>query len=495
LPVRDCDKKLRDMRIGIAATSCRQYNGYARVAFELSKRLHARGHQVHYFAFQAYFPVEQRGSERDTSFLASETDAHALEKDLPEAQRTGGFGDHLIRNWVVDKKLDVVVVYNDLMVLSRLLGKIDEGGRPSGTKLVAYVDLVYRYENEALLSFIREHTDACIAFTDHWAEELRANGFKRVFTAEHGFSSDVYRPIPKDLARAYLGLGACDDFLVVQLNRNQPRKRLDVCLEGFVLFIKTLTREPKRVRMILGCEVSRRRGAWDVLAVVRAYCRKHGVDAEDMSKRIVTLNNAHKRSDRDINALYNAADVGVNTAEGEGFGLCTFEGAGLGVPQIASAVGGMNDFLTKSTAVMLQPKWSYYVTRDAVGGEAQVCAPADVADALKHMYENRENLPSFGRRAQAKVLEYTWDRATDRFEKALLEIAAPAPAAPEATGAQQIEGARIEITGDTGPLAPRPPAGDPPAAAGDEEAAALQRQLEDLQKQIAALAARVSSTK
>jgi len=30
-------------------------------------------------------------------------------------------------------------------------------------------------------------------------------------------------------------------------------------------------------------------------------------------------------SDFDINVLYNVADLGINTADGEGFGLCNFE--------------------------------------------------------------------------------------------------------------------------------------------------------------------------
>lgn len=30
-------------------------------------------------------------------------------------------------------------------------------------------------------------------------------------------------------------------------------------------------------------------------------------------------------NDFDINVLYNVADVGINSADGEGFGLCNFE--------------------------------------------------------------------------------------------------------------------------------------------------------------------------
>ena len=445
---------MKAMKIGFCGTHPYQYNGYSRVAFELTRRLAAAGHEVHYFGFQNYYGAgDQRKAERDVSGLASVFDAHEEEKKLDEDQRTGGFGDNLVRGWAEERGLDVVVIYNDLLVLSRLLGKLRAPDKPSvRCKIVAYVDLVYRFENEALLNYIRNNTDAVVAFTQYWADELTAAGFGRVFVAEHGFSDDVFKPLPKSLARAYVGLPD-EDFLILNLNRNQPRKRLDVCMEGFVLFVKGLADEPVRARLVLGCETNRGRGAWDLLTVLRAYCRKHGADADDMAKRVITLNQAHRRTDRDINALYNSADVGINTAEGEGFGLCSFEGAGLGVPQVASAVGGVNDFLTKNTAIMLAPKWGYYVTRDGVGGEAQVCSAEDVAQGLAHLYANRATLKSFGKRAAARVKEFTWDRAAGRFAAALAAVAAPEAAAAATNGADQVEGTRLEITHDTGALA------------------------------------------
>jgi glycosyltransferase involved in cell wall biosynthesis len=39
-------------------------------------------------------------------------------------------------------------------------------------------------------------------------------------------------------------------------------------------------------------------------------------------------------SDADLNRLYNACAVGLNTSAGEGFGLVSFEHAAAGVPQV-----------------------------------------------------------------------------------------------------------------------------------------------------------------
>ena len=46
--------------------------------------------------------------------------------------------------------------------------------------------------------------------------------------------------------------------------------------------------------------------------------------------------------------MYNVGDIGINTCDGEGFGLCNFEQAGVGVPQIVPKVGGFLDFMQKS---------------------------------------------------------------------------------------------------------------------------------------------------
>jgi hypothetical protein len=43
--------------------------------------------------------------------------------------------------------------------------------------------------------------------------------------------------------------------------------------------------------------------------------------------------------DEDINMFYNVADVGVNSADGEGWGLCNFEQMGVGVPQVVPRGG------------------------------------------------------------------------------------------------------------------------------------------------------------
>jgi hypothetical protein len=50
-------------------------------------------------------------------------------------------------------------------------------------------------------------------------------------------------------------------------------------------------------------------------------------------------------ADDGINQLYNVADIGINTSDGEGYGLCQLEHLYTGAPQVVTDVGAYSDFL------------------------------------------------------------------------------------------------------------------------------------------------------
>jgi len=65
--------------------------------------------------------------------------------------------------------------------------------------------------------------------------------------------------------------------------------------------------------------------------------------------------------DDDINVFYNLADVGVNSADGEGWGLCNFEQMGVGVPQVVPDIGGFKEFITSSNSIIVKPERSFII--------------------------------------------------------------------------------------------------------------------------------------
>lgn len=124
---------------------------------------------------------------------------------------------------------------------------------------------------------------------------------------------------------------------------------------------------------------------------------------------ITSKDNAYK--DEDINMLYNAADVGISCAEGEGFGLCAIEQMATGVPQIVPEIGGYTEYCTADNALLVKPKTRYYVPQsNGITGEAQMIDVEDMARAMERYVFEGDLRAAHGALAKTKAAEYTWER-------------------------------------------------------------------------------------
>ena len=154
-------------------------------------------------------------------------------------------------------------------------------------------------------------------------------------------------------------------------------------------------------------------GGWDLSDLIISECRKYNINIDDLKKHLIILQNPQQITDFDINVMYNVGDIGFNTCDGEGFGLCNFEQAGVGVPQIVPNIGGFKDFFVKGrNALMIDPKWTYYCdhSRDYVAGEAEMCDINDYVEALEFYYKNRNVIEQHGKNAREHITEnYKWN--------------------------------------------------------------------------------------
>jgi glycosyltransferase involved in cell wall biosynthesis len=265
---------------------------------------------------------------------------------------------------------------------------------------------VYQNENNQLIRYLNEKLDAGIFFTKYWEKVAQDAGFKKPsYLLEHGISTDRFYPIPQKIARKYFDIPG-NDFIIMNLNRNQPRKRWDITLMAFVKYMST--NMDKNVKLLIATSL---KGGWDLVDILISECRKYSVNIEELKKHLIIIASPQKLSDKDINVLYNVADIGLNTASGEGFGLCSYEHAAIGIPQVLANVGGIKDFFTKDNCFLVHPKWSFYsdMTHDLVCGEAEVCAIDDIVQMFEYAYRNRNMLPAFGLKARKGIVEkYSW---------------------------------------------------------------------------------------
>lgn len=404
------------VRVVICGTHPSQYNGYSKVVYELAKHIGSHTNiELHVFGFQNFYDGKEHKVERQLPKTVSVYDAF-----LNEEPKSKGFGETLIVDYLNRVQPDIVIIYNDLVVITTLLDQIEQKIPSRKFKLYPYIDIVYQNEKNIMIEKINSIVDGGIMFTDYWKNTIVAQGFnKQLFVLEHGFNTEQYYPIPKDLARQFFSIQQ-DDFVIVNLNRNQPRKRWDICIMAFVKFIAA--NRDRRIRMIIAASMN---GSWDLIDLMISETRKYGMTLEDVKKHLVIMQNPQQLTDFDINVMYNAADVGINTCDGEGFGLCNFEQAGVGIPQVVPNIGGFKDFFNNTNSVLLEPKWSFYCdhSRDFVSGEAQICAVDDYVKGLQFMLDNPVARQTMGQKARKQIVEnYLWKDKGAQFEQIIHDI-------------------------------------------------------------------------
>jgi glycosyltransferase involved in cell wall biosynthesis len=392
-------------------------NGYSYVVTELARQM-AKFSDVSFtvFGFQNFGNVpEEHKRNREIPSSVYVYDAYGNEKE----HTTMGFGFNEVVEFVTLNKPDLIVIYNDAVVVSNILDKLKT--IPNRTfKIAIYVDQVYLNQKKEYIKRLNEETDMAIAFTPYWEEKLKEQGIKiPTDYLCHGFNKMAHYPVPKKLARQYFGLGE-KDFIITNMNRNTDRKRLDLCMRAFALVVSRHLEDP--IKYLIGTAPQ---GAFNLLEIYERELQKYGISMEEGMKHIILIDRPQQLSDDEMNILLNVADVGINTAIGEGFGLIALQQSGIGVPQIASNVGGHKDYLTPDTSILIEPAITMYQsnTVDGVGGEAEICDWKDFAEAIERYYADEELRKNHGEAGRKLVLKkYPWEVIGEHFHKIIRKI-------------------------------------------------------------------------
>jgi glycosyltransferase involved in cell wall biosynthesis len=404
------------VRVLFFGTHPSQYNGYSKVVYELMSCLSTK--QDMQFTVYGFQKFNSHQGHRDD--LPSNIEVYdAFESENPRQQ---GFGITEVRSFVNKNKPDVCIVYNDMMILHQVISQLKLAQKEDGLtfKIIAYIDQVYLNQKKEFIDFINTNADYALMFTKYWEDIAIEQGITLPHGfLPHGFNKEIYYPIPKHLCRLHYGLRE-EDFVILNLNRNQPRKRWDVCLKAFAEIVSRYPREP--IKMMVGTAVQ---GAWNLIEIYERELKKRGLTLQDGMQHLIVFDRPQRVTDEETNILYNIADIGINTCDGEGFGLCNFEQAALGVPQVVPRLGGFIDFFDDESAALVDPKIAYYVdnTRDAVCGEALMCDYVDFVEAIEQYYFNKERRQKHGTNGRTKILrDYKWSDIADKLYGIIKEV-------------------------------------------------------------------------
>ena len=149
----------------------------------------------------------------------------------------------------------------------------------------------------------------------------------------HGINSELYKPVdvPTEFKQSIFGDKEYE-FVLYWSNRNIRRKQPIDAMLAFEEFRKALP-EDKRdsVCMLMHTNPVEEHGT-DLLAVAR-----------DLMPDANILFSSNRYTETELNYLYNLADVTINVASNEGFGLTTAESVMAGTPIILTVTGGLQD--------------------------------------------------------------------------------------------------------------------------------------------------------
>ena len=157
----------------------------------------------------------------------------------------------------------------------------------------------------------------------------------------HGIPDDIFHPIGEldveewDKLRGYRQKvlhNKDKDFIVFWNNRNIRRKVPSDVIMAYKTFCDMLPKEESdKCVLIMHTQPVDQNGT-DLPEVVKNICPDYDV-----------IFSSEKINDEQLNFLYNIADVQVNMASNEGFGLGTAEALMAGTPIVVNVTGGMQD--------------------------------------------------------------------------------------------------------------------------------------------------------
>jgi glycosyltransferase involved in cell wall biosynthesis len=302
-----------------------------------------------------------------------------------------GYGNpNLVRMVISVEKPDIVVAFSDPRFFSYLFFMDDEIRLNS--KFIFY----HTWDNEPFPKFNLPWYASCdevVMLSKFSYDLMTANGIDCHYIP-HGMDSGEFFPVPPDVRRAerenlaaQAGVRDRVEFIIFWNNRNINRKRPGDVVNVFREFSK---KHPK-VMLVMNTVPIDREGT-DLIAVTQEV---------NKTEAPIVFNFQRLASDR-LNVLYNAADVTINIAYNEGFGLCVAESLMAGTPVIATRTGGMTAQMTdgKDTFGWLLDSvarelfgvpGAAYIFRDYVSEE-------QVLNALEEAYELKKegNLREIG---------------------------------------------------------------------------------------------------
>ena len=401
------------IKLLLISTHLNQASGYAKVSYGLIRELATMpGLQITHFAIQGSTTVDfQRPYPSSVKVIDAGTEEN-------------GFGFQQIAATIKAEQPTVVLIYNDIGICTQYLERIvplRQGARGLSFQIWLYLDQVYECQLPRYLALVQKETDRIFCFTEEWRTVLKNQGITRPLDVlNHGFDASLFPLVDKTVLRERLGIPK-ETFLFFSANRNQPRKRLDLLLMAFTELILKHPSQPLFLMCI--CDKGDK-GGFPLYEIFQRELQIRGSPVEPFANRLILMPKEMSYTDAEIGQLYQLADVGVSTADGEGFGLCAFEQMGLGIPQVLSNVVGHRAYCTADNSQLVDPVFRSYLPlcTTLLGGEVKLINPSMFTKAMERYVLDDKLRLAHGANAKKTVTAYTWPHVVRTIRKRLEQL-------------------------------------------------------------------------
>ena len=305
---------------------------------------------------------------------------------------------------------DTIFLFNDMPIIDMYLENIKDIINKDKTKIVVYFPVDSKFPR---IEWFKNYNivDEVVTYTNFGKREVeRVLKFKNIHVIYHGVDRNKFPKIDKSEAIAKIFGESLveelkDSFIILNANRNQPRKRIDLTIAGFAEFAHKNMLTPEDVRLYL--HMGTRDAGWDILRLSNYYKVQQYI--------LLTANTPYHPyvDDETLAHIYNIADAGINTSSGEGFGLFPVELASVGKPQIVP---------DNSVHRELFGDYAYYIRCNiedwAVGHTVlfKSATKEEVAYAIEDMFYSEEKLESWKPFEDKK---FDWDYISEQFGRLL----------------------------------------------------------------------------
>lgn len=313
-------------------------------------------------------------------------------------------GDGRIIEVVAKEKPELVIIQNDPWNIPRYVAQFERlQKRPFLIGTIAVDGLNCRGKDLNGL-------DHVMFWTEFGRDEAVKGGcFKPTSVVPLGVDLEIYKPRDKFEARDLIPIPkpARDGFIVLNANRNQPRKRIDLTIRYFAEFFHSCKAEDAYLYLHV-CPTG------DVGVDVDQLASYYGLKGHLLLEQPGVYEGL---SEQDLVLTYQAVDAQMSTTQGEGWGLTTMEGMACGVPQVLPKWSALGEW-ARTGAVMV-PCTSTSVTTGGVNAIGGVPDETAVVKALESLYHSLSLRSDIGQRGLALVQQpqFRWENIGAQFAK------------------------------------------------------------------------------